>query len=140
MKLRRLAAREIADAFPLVSELRAKLGKDEFIAGVLRQQQQHGYELIAAFDPGIVGVLGMRPVHTLARGWHLHIDDLVVSQDQQKRGIGRALLSFAETDAKSKGMTALFLDSVKDAMGFYENCGFRTHIVTLMRKPLAVGP
>lgn len=135
MKIRRLNPSEITDAYSVVSELRDKLGKVDFIAQVLRQQQS-GYELIAVFDPEIVGVLGMRPVHTLARGWHLHIDDLVVCQKMRKKGIGRALLSFAEADAKDRGMNALFLDSVNDALGFYQDFGFSVHVVTLMRKPL----
>ena len=135
MNIRRLNSKEIADAYSVVSELRDKLEIADFIAQVLRQQQS-GYELIAAFDPEIIGVLGMRPVHTLARGWHLHIDDLVVSQKRRKQGIGRALLSFAEADAKHRGMSAIYLDAVKDAFGFYQDFGYSPHVVTLMRKHL----
>ncbi|MEO9040747.1 MAG: GNAT family N-acetyltransferase [Gallionella sp.] len=135
MNIRRLKSNEIADAYSVVSELRDKLVIADFITQVLRQKQS-GYELIAAFDPEIVGVLGMRPVHTLARGWHLHIDDLIVSQKRRKQGIGHALLSFAETDAKHRGMSAIYLDSVKEALGFYQDFGFSPHVVTLMRKRL----
>lgn len=133
MNIRRLNTEEIADAYSVVSELRGKLEMSDFVAQVTGQQQS-GYELIVAFDPEIVGVLGIRSVHTLARGWHLHIDDLVVSHKRRKQGIGHALLNFAEAEAKHRGMSAMYLDAVKDAMSFYQNCGYSTHVVTLMRK------
>ena len=55
--------------------------------------------------------MGMRPVHTLARGPHLHVDDLVVDETFRKSGAGKALMAYAENDAKARGMSLVFLDA-----------------------------
>ncbi|HEY8382480.1 MAG TPA: hypothetical protein VIL09_10045 [Microvirga sp.] len=82
---RRLAPSERANAFRIVVHLRAHLGEAEFISRAGRQSY-FSYELVGAFDDGrIVGVLGMRPVHTLARGSHLHVDDLVTGEAARNR-------------------------------------------------------
>lgn len=107
---RRLIPAEWSRAFPIVAQLRG-LDEDEFIRRVQRQSYS-GYELVGAFlDVELLGVMGMRPVHTLARGAHLHVDDLVVDAGFRKSGAGRALMDFAEADARARGMTAVFLDA-----------------------------
>ena len=69
-----------AQAFPLISQLRAALDEAEFLQRV-RRQSHGGYELVGAYRDGrLIGVMGMRPVHTLARGPHLHVDDLVADE------------------------------------------------------------
>jgi GNAT superfamily N-acetyltransferase len=135
MDIRRLAPAEWADAFPIVAQLRA-LDAAEFLARV-RRQSHSGYELVGAFlDGRLVGVLGMRPVHTLARGAHLHVDDLVVDQAVRGSGAGRALMAFAEKDARARGMTAVFLDARPDAITFYEHEGYAHHPAPSMKKVL----
>jgi hypothetical protein len=68
---------EIIAAFPLMSELRDRIQADTFLAEVRRQQAQ-GYELIGAFEGGrLVALAGVRRTHTLSRGEHLFVDDLI---------------------------------------------------------------
>ena len=70
--------------------------------------------------------MGMRPVHTLARGPHLHVDDLVVDAAVRGSGAGHALMAYAEADARAREMSAVFLDARPDAIPFYERkttCG-----------------
>lgn len=77
MTVRRLTPAEWPHAFPIIAQLRS-LDEAEFLTRVKRQSYS-GYELVGAFkDDMLIGVMGMRPVHTLTRGSHLHIDDLVV--------------------------------------------------------------
>ena len=136
LQVRRLAPREWAAAFPLIVQLRPHLDQPEFQRRVERQSFG-GYELVGAFRDGrLIGVLGMRPVHTLMRGAHLHIDDIVVDESERNSGGGRALMAFAEDDAKARGMTAVFLDAQQKAIGFYETIGFAMHTAPSMRKPL----
>lgn len=104
----------------------------------VRRQSYSGYELVAAFRDGkIIGVLGMRPVHTLARGAHLHVDDLVVDAAVRGSGAGRALMEYAESDARARGMTAVFLDARPDAVAFYEREHYLRHPAPSMKKVLA---
>jgi len=107
-QVRRLEPREWAAIFPLIAQLRPHLDADEFLRRV-RRQSHSGYELVGAFQDGRpVGVLGMRPVHTLVRGPHLHIDDIVVDEKDRKAGAGRALMDYAEADARARGMNSVF--------------------------------
>jgi ribosomal protein S18 acetylase RimI-like enzyme len=76
----------------------------------------------------------MRPVATLARGSHLHVDDLVVDNTQRGSGIGAALMEYAERYARDHGLAAVFLDSRADVVGFYDRLGYSAHPAQLMRK------
>ncbi len=134
--VRRLEPREWEGAFSIIAPLRPHLDKEEFLRRV-RRQSHSGYELVGAFTDGrLVGVLGMRPVHTLVRGPHLHVDDIIVAEDVRKAGGGRALMDYAEADARARGMNSVFLDARPDAIGFYEAIGFALHAVPSMRKML----
>ena len=136
LEIRRLRAEELAGAFELIRELRPHLDCTEFLRRV-ELQSANGYELAGAFVDGVlVGLAGMRAVMTLARGPHLHLDDLVVRETQQRYGIGRALLEFAENDARRRGLGKLFLDARQEAIPFYEKQAYRFHEAPLMRKDL----
>jgi ribosomal protein S18 acetylase RimI-like enzyme len=134
--VRRLEPREWAGVYPLIAQLRPHLDADQFVSQV-RRQSHTGYELAAAFRDGrVVGLLGMRPVHTLTRGPHLHVDDLVVDESERKSGAGRALMDYAEADARARGMTSVFLDARPVAIGFYQAVGYELHTTPSMKKLL----
>ncbi len=136
VSVRRLVPAEWREAFPIVVQLRTALDQAEFLQRV-RRQSFSGYELVGAFSDGaLVGVLGMRPVHTLARGGHLHVDDLVVDERVRSGGIGRALLAFAEEDARARGLNAVFLDARREAIPFYERERYDFHPAPSMKKLL----
>lgn len=127
-----------AQAFPLIRQLRTALDEAEFLQRVGRQSHG-GYELVGAYRDGrLIGVMGMRPVHTLARGPHLHVDDLVVDEAVRGSGAGRALMAYAEADARARGMGAVFLDARPDAIPFYEREQYTLHAAPSMRK--LIGP
>ncbi|MGX1789351.1 GNAT family N-acetyltransferase [Bosea sp. NPDC055332] len=136
ISVRRLVPAEWTQAFPVIAQLRSALDEAEFLRRVQRQSFS-GYELVGAFrDGALVGVLGMRPVHTLARGPHLHVDDLVVDERVRSGGIGKALLAFAEEDARARGLTAVFLDARREAIPFYERERYAFHTAPSMKKLL----
>jgi GNAT superfamily N-acetyltransferase len=133
---RRLEPREWAAVFPIVAQLRPHLDAAEFLDRV-RRQSHCGYELVGAFRNGrLIGLLGMRPVHTLVRGPHLHVDDIVIEESERRAGGGRALMAFAEADARARGMTAVFLDARPAAIGFYQAIGYELHTTPSMKKIL----
>jgi GNAT superfamily N-acetyltransferase len=78
--------------------------------------------------------MGMRPVDTLARGHHLHVDDLVVDAAHRNARIGEALMAFAERWAVEHGCTSVFLDARAEALRFYSRLGYAPHTATLVRK------
>ena len=114
---------EITGAFPLMAVLRDRIRPDTFLADVRRQELQ-GYELIGAFADGrLVALAGVRRSHTLARGEHLFVDDLVTAPDDQRRGHGTALLRWLAARAHAEGVRRVYLDSRDTAKGFYERLG-----------------
>jgi ribosomal protein S18 acetylase RimI-like enzyme len=134
--IRAVAEAELAAAFAVLHELREQLDHATFVARLQRQAQQ-GYRLYGAFlGPLLVGLIGMRPVETMARGRHLHVDDLVVAGGRRGQGIGQRLLEFAERQAREQGLAAVFLDCRRQAIGFYQKLGYTFHTAPLMRKGL----
>lgn len=126
-----------AEAFAVLRQLRDHLDFDEFVAREARQRRA-GYEMYAALRGGrIVGLVAVRQVETMARGAHLHVDDLVVDGPHRRTGVGGALLAFAERCAAERGMSAVFLDARPGVEPFYEARGYRPHTALLMRKGLA---
>jgi GNAT superfamily N-acetyltransferase len=118
---------EITAACPLMLQLRERLHAGTFLQEVRRQQAQ-GYELIGAFADGrLVALAGVRRTHTLSRGEHLFIDDLVTDTAVQGRGYGSALMRWIAVRAAAEGIPCLHLDSRITARGFYERLGFTFH-------------
>lgn len=135
LTIKRLRPAEWPTAYPIIAQAR-QLDEAEFLSRV-RRQSHGGYELVGAYlDDQLVGVLGMRPVHTLARGPHLHVDDLVVDEAIRSKGIGHALMNYAEADAAAREMNAVFLDARAQAIPFYEREGYTMHPAPSMKKVL----
>src|SRR5512139_3287970 len=115
---------DILAAFPLMAELRARISRDTFLAEV-RRQQVEGYRLIGAFEGGaLVALAGIRRSHTLSRGEHLFVDDLVTAEARRGDGCGSALLRWLAARAIEQGVSRIHLDSRATARGFYEQLGF----------------
>jgi GNAT superfamily N-acetyltransferase len=115
---------EIADAFPLMSALRDRIRAETFVAEI-RRQQREGYELIGGFDAGrLVTLAGIRRSHTLSRGEHLFVDDLVTDESSRGRGYGRETMAWLASMARAERIPRIYLDSRSTARGFYERVGF----------------
>jgi GNAT superfamily N-acetyltransferase len=120
--------REIADAYPLMAQLRPHLKQAEFVA-VIRRQAADGYRLHGGFDAAgrLVALAGLRVAHTLSRGPHLFVDDLVTDESQRGRGYGKAMIRWLRAYASGQGLPAVHVDSRDTARGFYERVGFTFH-------------
>lgn len=115
---------EIAEAFALMSTLRDRIKGESFLHEV-RRQQVEGYRLFAGFEGGRLLVLaGVRRTHTLSRGEHLFVDDLVTAEDAQGRAYGATMVRWLAKQAHDQGLTRIYLDSRATAKGFYERLGF----------------
>ena len=115
---------EISEAYPLARQLRDRIREDTFLAEV-RRQQADGYRLYGGFDGGrLVALAGVRRSHTLSRGEHLFVDDLVTDESVRGRGHGRAMLNWLGAQAAADGIPRVYLDSRTTAKGFYERAGF----------------
>src|SRR5687767_10759507 len=118
---------QIANSFPLMSELRRHLDAAAFTAAVARMQKQ-GYQLAGLFDPDLRALAGYRFFEMLAMGTVLYVDDLVTAAKHRSKGYGGQLLDWLLAEAKRHGCAYLELDSgVKrlDAHRFYERHGMQ---------------
>jgi GNAT superfamily N-acetyltransferase len=117
----------ISEVFPLMKALRDRIVRETFVDEVRRQQAQ-GYRLLAGFEDGIPVVLaGVRRAHTLSRGEHLFVDDLVSDAGARGAGHGRAMMQWLARDARTEGIPRIYLDARITAKGFYEKLGFTFH-------------
>lgn len=125
MEFRELTAdREITAAFPLMASLRDRIREDTFLEEV-RRQQVEGYRLYGAFEgERLLALAGVRRTHTLARGEHVFVDDLVTLAEERGKGHGTALIGWLAQRAALEGIRRIHLDSRSTAKGFYEKVGF----------------
>jgi ribosomal protein S18 acetylase RimI-like enzyme len=118
---------DIAAAFPLMRCLRESLVAERFVADV-RRQQRDGYVLVGGFTRGNphapIVLAGFRESHTLSRGPHLFVDDLVTDPAMQGRGYGTAMIAWLRRESLKRGLPCVWLDSRASAKGFYEQLGF----------------
>src|SRR5687768_5350385 len=128
MEIRELRAdADILDAFPLMYALRDRIRRDTFLEEV-RRQQAGGYRLLAGIENGTPVVLaGVRRSHTLSRGDHLFVDDLVSDEAHRGTGLGREMMGWIARQAASQGIPRIYLDARITAKGFYEKLGFTFH-------------
>lgn len=102
---------EIRACFPVIRELRPRLGEEEFLSTV-RRLEPAGYRLAAMGNTqGTVAVAGFRLGESLAWGNYLYVDDLVTLPSQRSKGYGAALLSWLHDYGAQQGCRELHLDS-----------------------------
>jgi GNAT superfamily N-acetyltransferase len=128
-----ISAEDHDRALQIMRQLRSSLDKTTFLQHL---GSQSNYRLIGSFTPNLSGLIGIRVVETLARGRFMHVDDLVVAETFRGQGIGRALLSFAEAEARRLDCSAMFLDSYEDLLPFYRKLGYISHNSALVHKTL----
>jgi predicted GNAT family N-acyltransferase len=88
----------------------------------INPQQEAKDILIGAFEKDrLVGccVLTKLDVHTV------QLRQMAVDASVQKKGIGAALLLFAESLAKEKGYQTLMMHARDEVLDFYKKCGYQ---------------
>jgi GNAT superfamily N-acetyltransferase len=99
--------------------LRKPLGLG-FTAGELEKEKDN--MLIAAFeDDEILGCCML----VEAAPDTVRLRQMAVLNDLQGKGIGRALMNFAENIARDRGYKTLIMNARKNATGFYEKMGYK---------------
>jgi GNAT superfamily N-acetyltransferase len=114
--IRELSGPEVALGYAAMHELRGHrpplASPETFVTWV--SEHGDGYRLAGAFLPGESGaaaVIGFRTMTLLYAGRTLYVDDLSTRADHRGQGLGRALLAWAEAEARRLGCEELHLDS-----------------------------
>jgi len=102
----------LAASFALMGVLRPHLNdQDRYVAQLVRQAEQ-GYRLLAAQEgERLVGLAGYRELENLLYGRFIYVDDLVVSPQLQRSGVGAQLLNAVREQAVQRDCDHLVLDT-----------------------------
>jgi GNAT superfamily N-acetyltransferase len=113
----------IAACFPVMRSLRPHLATPEELVERVQRQAVDGYRLLAArAGDAVVGVAGYRMQENLIRGRFCYVDDLVVAEQERRKGLGARLLDAVAAEAHAAGCPRLTLDT-----GFDNLLGQRFH-------------
>lgn len=86
---------EIERCYPVMSELRPHIAREDFLPQVRRQMDASGFRLVYLTDKGDVkAVGGIRVAEWLARGKSLDIEDLVATENDRSKGYGGKLFDW----------------------------------------------
>lgn len=101
-----------AASFALMGVLRPHLVDPEHYVAQLVRQTEQGYRLLAAKEgERLVGLAGYRELENLLYGRFFYVDDLVVSPELQRSGVGAQLLSAVREQAVQRDCDHLVLDT-----------------------------
>jgi len=82
--------------------------KDNMLIGAFEDEDMLGCCMLVEENPGTV-----------------RLRQMAVLNDLQGKGIGRALMNFAENLARDRGYKKLSMHARKNAVGFYEKMGYK---------------
>ena len=117
---------ESLDSLRKTSGMNQEKAKEIF--DVIRTNSNH-IIFVAVLDDRVVGstTLLIEPKFIHDGGLVGHIEDVVVSKDNQGQGIGKKLILAALDFAKKSGCYKTILDCTEDVRTFYEKIGFKVH-------------
>lgn len=81
--------------------------KENMLIGAFEEEDMLGCCMLVEKDPGAV-----------------RLRQMAVINDLQGKGIGRALMNFAENLARDRGYATIFMHARKNVVGFYEKMGY----------------
>ena len=103
---------EIANCYPVMSELRPQIAREDFLPQVKRQMHDSGFQLIYLTDDDqIKAVAGIRVAEWLARGRSLDLEDLVSTEHERSKGYGGQLFDWLVNYARESGCNEIRLVS-----------------------------
>jgi len=118
-------------SFDLMRVLRPHLRDPAAYSAQLLRQVAQGYRLLGAWQGlTLVGLAGYREMENLIYSRFIYVDDLVVSPDLQRSGLGAKLLNGVRDEAVRRQCNQLVLDTglhMALAQRFYFRQGLLAH-------------
>jgi GNAT superfamily N-acetyltransferase len=103
---------QISSTFPVMSQLRTHLIKEQYVERIRRQQQTNNYNVAALTEDGIVKcVAGYRITEHLAWGKILYVDDLVTDESARSSSYGKQIMDWLVEQARINNCEQFHLDS-----------------------------
>jgi len=137
--------RGLAPDFYRVPNLRSVIG--HFLKMVETSESEPLACFVADLDGAVVGIVTVRlfdppSPYSMTRPVETALVDIVVDENQRRRGIGAALMQTAEAWARDQGAVNLILDMLRSnqpAMAFYGALGYEEHGALLLKRGIAPG-
>lgn len=121
---------ELADAYPVLRELRDHLDPDE-MERYHDQMREEGYRLFGRYDGDVlVAVAGITVGTNFYLGKHVFVHDLVTTERRRSEGHGGALLEYLHAWALERDCETVELESGlwrEEAHRFYEELGYEKY-------------
>jgi len=108
-------------ALGILRQLRPELEKSAFEHQLATEMD---YRLIGSYTPALSAVIGLRLIEAADGQRHLNLEELVVAETYRGQGLGRALLSYAEGEARRVRCTAIHTEISEDIAPFFEKHGY----------------
>ena len=131
MTIRRIEIVDFPELYNLLTELMTKGHLDRVrMESTFREIIGEPSVRIGVFDDGqeLLGMISVSVHHTLHHfGRVALIDEMVVTEKARRRGVGKALVYWAKSQAKDMGAYTVELHSAEfreNARSFYESLGF----------------
>ncbi|MGG3626500.1 GNAT family N-acetyltransferase [Bacillus gobiensis] len=126
MKIKELKTKaQVAEAYPVMKQLRPHLSEEEYLARVERAAQLMNYRLLALYEEGKpVAAVGFLPRFSINQGDHVWVEDLVTDENHRSKGYGQLLLTEVEKWGIENGLGTISLSSGlqrENAHRFYED-------------------
>jgi len=103
---------ECLRCFDVMHELRPHLAAAQTFVSQIMRQMAMGYRLLAAWqEDRVVGLAGYRLTENLLYGRFVYVDDLVVSAEGRRHGLGARLLTAVREEARTMACHHLVLDT-----------------------------
>ena len=103
--------KEIESCFDVMSELRPKIIKSEFL-NIVREMESQGFKLVFIEEnTKVVAAAGYRISTNLFLGKNLYVDDLITSASVRSKGYGEVLITWLRNLAIENKCNTLHLDS-----------------------------
>ncbi len=103
--------KEIESCFDVMSELRPKIIKSEFL-NTVREMESQGFKLVFIEEnTKVVAAAGYRISTNLFLGKNLYVDDLITSASVRSKGYGEVLIAWLRNLAIENKCNTLHLDS-----------------------------
>jgi len=90
------------------NEVELDAEKDDILIGCFDEDKMEGCCLLTQVEPGV-----------------LRLRQMAVISGLQGKGMGRAILQFAENIARDRGFKVIVMHARKTAVGFYEKLGYK---------------
>ena len=109
--------------YPLITQSNPEIGEALFEQRLHAMREEGGYRCIAAYrDGAMVGVAGFWTGTALWCGKYVEPDNVVVDRELRSGGIGAAMMTWLETEARRLGCELLKLEAGGSSKGLPAGC------------------